>query len=234
MGGELSCMSSDVSLSCKQQAIVPHRGDGTAELRLLFPCEGRACDFPGPIKVGELMLEFPNHFVAEYGSLPLSAPKGIKPCCKRITALPADHDAKPNYTYLLMPMYRLNTRFSSVELNFIPSSPIAPATTKAASSSWCKITPLSANHYQEAASCPPQINSSAPASHRPASSISSGSEGKCISSPCRLPEVQSEQEDTDEFLSSGADYQSGSHQIYGLSQRTKPWAPKLDIINEIS
>lgn len=156
MGGHLSCMYVEASSVNPQNC-------SSGVLKVVLACEGRTCEFSEPLKVAELMLEFPNHFVTEYDINHDKIASGTSPPAaeplytKRVSPLPADHDAKLCHVYLLLPMHRLNTRLSADEIALVsalatapsPSS-TAPQCTTLSYAKTSKVTPLSARDYQEA------------------------------------------------------------------------------------
>ncbi|MCO5560277.1 hypothetical protein L7F22_013888 [Adiantum nelumboides] len=142
MGAHFSCMYADLSSSDRE----PILGNSSHRvLKVVLAYEGRTCEFSEPVKVAELMLDFPNHFVAEF--LPdniqhvpspasattlrqeAMATAAIPVHSKRVSPLPADHDAQLSHVYLLLPMHRLNTRLSADELNVISALAATPTAT---------------------------------------------------------------------------------------------------------
>ncbi|KAI5067723.1 hypothetical protein GOP47_0018251 [Adiantum capillus-veneris] len=237
MGGHLSCMYAGMSSANREPCINNNGSAGV--LKVVLAYEGRTCEFSEPVKVAELMLEFPNHFVAEFvhggKHVPPPAPGASTTApmpvhSKRVSPLPADHDAQLSHVYLLLPMHRLNTRLSADELSVISTlaaTPAAPttATPQCASQSLakathtsCKVTPLSARHYQEAA-----------AAHTPAAcDNNSGNCNVSIAKSYSVPILEL-LEKVGSMEQCDADKNANQH-LHIL--RSKSWTPKLETILE--
>lgn len=72
--------------------------------------DGRVFEYDEPIKVAELMLEFPNHFLVDSSSLQSG---------QRIFPLPADDVLRVSHAYILLPMHKFQARLSEEELDLI-------------------------------------------------------------------------------------------------------------------
>lgn len=239
MGGHLSCMYVDIS-SVEREPVM---NNSSRPLKVVLACEGRTCEFFEPVKVAELMLEFPNHFVVEFNMqmyngahMPpsqgqLGAATAMPIYSKRVSPLPADHDAKLSHVYLLLPMHRLNTRLSPDELSLISALVAMPAVPPTGAPPQCplakaaytssKVTPLSARHYQEAA------RAAAAAAHAASAAAANNvSIAKSYSVPIlELLEKVSSMEELD-----GSE--NGNQHLHIL--RSKSWTPKLETIIENS
>ncbi|MCO5580003.1 hypothetical protein L7F22_033869 [Adiantum nelumboides] len=118
MGNDLSCINHSSLLTVPpSSSTTPHlaRHRSRPLITIVSPLDGRACRFKEPLNVGELMLEVPGHFVAEFGR----EQDGYMPQRRRITALPTDSNLCALHVYYVLPMDRLNTRLDTHELRKI-------------------------------------------------------------------------------------------------------------------
>lgn len=233
MGNDVSCIS---SLSTSPTATVCiTRNRSRPLITIVSPLDGRACRVKEPLNVGELMLEMPGHFVAEFGREQLDR---CMVSCRRISALPADCNLCAHHVYYLLPMDRLNTHLDSHELrNIVIASRLARA--HAALNAYIpytsKITPLpSTLQHEEAAIMSLTRKRQALHLPRPAREAAiHDNRGKNLEGGKLLHTYQAADDVVDI---------AGDEQAKLVQRRThdrgvikhRPWVPKLDTIIELT
>eukprot|EP00250_Pteridium_aquilinum_P009086 c18432_g1_i3 orf=212-892(-) len=221
MGNQISCASSlSIAIAPNTIRCIPSR---PLVITVVNLANGRACQVEQAMKVGELMLEIPGHFVAQFDEhmiMPGSMPE-VK--SKRISALPADRDLCAHHLYFLLPMHRIHTRLSAQELRNIVAVTRLPRCSNPAPAftSTSKITPLSSLQYEEAESC-------ITIEHTLQGLIDTGVllgagalEGKLL-------------EDEEEMKGDGTHDKPGLPLHRLRRSRSRSWIPKLDTILESS
>ncbi|KAI5072812.1 hypothetical protein GOP47_0012918 [Adiantum capillus-veneris] len=109
MGNHFSCMSPSASINRLQYAA---ESQCISAINLLHWETGALSQLRGRLTAAEAMMEFPAQFLCPFSSAPSASPN----CGRRICAVPADEELQAAELYLLLPMDRLNTRFSTEEL----------------------------------------------------------------------------------------------------------------------
>ncbi|MCO5575739.1 hypothetical protein L7F22_029542 [Adiantum nelumboides] len=152
MGNDFSCINSTtLPIQLPSSTAPPYitRNRSRPLITIVSPLDGRACRFKEPLNVGELMLEVPGQFVAEFGR----EQDGYMLGTQRISALPADSNLCALHVYYVLPRNRLNTRLANHEVRKIvmatrlapPCSAPYPAQMQSS-----KITPLPFVECEEA------------------------------------------------------------------------------------
>ncbi|KAH7416561.1 hypothetical protein KP509_14G096700 [Ceratopteris richardii] len=116
MGNHLSCVSlgririHKPSKSSSPEPPIP------SNIVTLVDCEASSVhELRSPLTAADAMLEFPGYFL---GNMPSSAPGADGISRSRVCAISADEKLRSSQIYLLLPMHRLNTRFSLQEMAF--------------------------------------------------------------------------------------------------------------------
>lgn len=110
MGNHLSCIS-PASLERLQQQVVSSNPDFSKSLiKILHYDGGFVAHLEEPLTAAEVMMESPGLFLCCHSHALSNA--------GRIFAIPADQDLLGRELYILMPMYKLNARFSSEEIAY--------------------------------------------------------------------------------------------------------------------
>eukprot|EP00250_Pteridium_aquilinum_P014417 c21974_g1_i2 orf=43-627(+) len=97
---------------CMCSAAHPQRAsDFSKNLIKFLHCEtGAISEFEGPLTAAEVMMEFPAQFICCFSSVISSG------AARRIGAVLADEELRATELYLLLPMHKLNTRFSAEDM----------------------------------------------------------------------------------------------------------------------
>ncbi|KAI5067717.1 hypothetical protein GOP47_0018245 [Adiantum capillus-veneris] len=207
-------------------------------IMVVHAVEERVIEMGGgaPMKVAELMLEYPGHFVVQCETDISSIAAAGMDMIKRATPLPADHEASPGSVYLLFPMHRMHTRVSPHESasykgllsSYIANSHLQQLLSCAKKKSLhslmmqptsAKVTPLFSLQLDE--ELPPHLTASA-----------DGSDGDAQIDDEIDVLLQQFCSATSSLVSNanGGAFMSKS----GSLARSKSWIPKLETINESS
>ncbi|MCO5558586.1 hypothetical protein L7F22_012171 [Adiantum nelumboides] len=98
-------------VSCISPAASSNSASSEPAINFLNCKTGAISQLEGPLTAAEAMMEFPAQFLCCFSSAAACADRG-----RRICAVPADEELQSAELYLLLPMHRLNTRFSLEEV----------------------------------------------------------------------------------------------------------------------
>ncbi|MCO5567651.1 hypothetical protein L7F22_021345 [Adiantum nelumboides] len=179
-----ACINSTSSAQRAKVAAVECKRKLEKVIIVVHSVEERVLEMGGgtTMKVAELMLEFPGHFVvkceADISTMICETDVSNQQQLdvKRATPLPADHEASPGHIYILFPMHRLHTRLSpheSASYEGLLSSYIANSHLQHIISSFkkknlhslmqtssSKVTPLSSLHLDDDTALPSHLSAS--------------------------------------------------------------------------
>lgn len=100
MGNHLSCMSPAAAPNYKRNLI-----------KILHSETSALSEIEGPLTAAEVMMDFPAQF--------LCCVSGAVSTGRRICAVPADEELRASELYILLPMHKLNTRFSADDMAYL-------------------------------------------------------------------------------------------------------------------
>lgn len=234
MGNYMSCRCSCVCLKASAGAGLAEESKNKLQsmIMVVHSAEKRVIEVGGgaPMKVAELMLEFPGHFVSE-----CETDNQDNLHMKRAAPLPADYEALPGRVYILFPMQKLHTRVPPHEsscylslLNTHVVSSLSSSSKKKKQYNGSKVTPLNMQNLPP--STPPNMHNLLP---------STPSQEKEENIP--FLDCPSDDE-IDAFLQQFcSSHQQKPSSIFSNNPnstrtlvRSKSWIPKLETISESS